>query len=455
MLVRTSKTSDVNRATFFMNGGEYAFNSIYYSNPQEIPNPILSSDFNSNLYFLSTTPGEVTVNWGDGNIETIPLQHSSNGYYIIGWRCLDVDYRKNPDSVGGGWGYGTDTATGQYIRPLPNHHYTDGSTEERHIVFTFTTENISNFMTSTIKMWGFPILELPNLTSLTITHTVYIHEIPFTRVSKLKKLTNLDFNSLGVKMEYIPDSILSMTNLTNLGISGVFNLADPDASNLRKISGLKNLTTLTAWMCNIQTYVKEFNDLNNLQNLIISNANASIDTTPTFNEVSQINQNMTSFNFMGSEYSGGGKRKTWLSEEITGKGLSHLTNLSIGYQNNLTLDLPEYLKEMNSLKSIYGLNSFLSQIRADTFVNNFYDYITGWDQITMTDKLVNGLRNQFYNLSITMYASSYPNDYRPSGIEQPTAGFVKGVSNGTPTTPMEKIYVLKNNYQQYWYINPS
>lgn len=44
---------------------------------------------------------------------------------------------------------------------------------------------------------------------------------------------------------------------------------------------------------------------------------------------------------------------------------------------------------------------------------------------------------------------------RPSGTEQAPEGFVKGSSNGSPATPMEKIYVLKNNYAQRWTIKPE
>lgn len=55
-----------------------------------------------------------------------------------------------------------------------------------------------------------------------------------------------------------------------------------------------------------------------------------------------------------------------------------------------------------------------------------------------------GERNQFYGLAVSMYGSQYPDEnQRPSGTEQVPEGFVKGSSNGSPATPMEKIYVLK------------
>ena len=81
--------------------------------------------------------------------------------------------------------------------------------------------------------------------------------------------------------------------------------------------------------------------------------------------------------------------------------------------------------------------------------------MTNWEQVTMTSKLKNGKRNQFYGLSINMWSSGYPYDYRPSGTYQAPSGFVKGVNNGNPTTPMEKIYVMQNNYAHSWNIRPA
>lgn len=455
MLVKSYKTSNTNRTVLYMQG-EYAFNSIYFSNPQGIPNPTLSSDINSYIRFNGNSPGTVTVDWDDGNVETFKLQYNGS-YYTVGWRSQDVDYIKNPDAVGGGWNLGIDQETGQYIRPLPNHRYTDGSTRERYIILTFTVEDIYTLISNTMIMWGFPILELPNLTSLSLSYTRYINEIPFIRISKLKKLTSFNLTSLGSILQYIPDSIFEMTGLTTLSISGVFNLTDPDSSNFRKISKLKNLTSMTAWICNVTTYIKELNDLPKLEYLCISNANSStgVDGIPTFNEVNKINQSLTNLNVIGAGYSGSGIRTSWMEEQFSGKGLQNLKQINIEYQNNLSLVLPEYLREMNSLNNIYGLNSFKSQERADTFTNNLYAYMTNWNQVTMTNKLVNGKRNQFYGLTIGMYASSYPYDYRPSGIYQAPSGFVKGVSNGNPTTPMEKIYVMQNNYAHSWQVNPN
>ena len=96
-----------------------------------------------------------------------------------------------------------------------------------------------------------------------------------------------------------------------------------------------------------------------------------------------------------------------------------------------------------------------TQERADTFVNTFYDKIMSWSYITMSQTASDGNRNQFYKLTLDLYTAAAPTNKRPSGVYQAPEGFVKGVSNGNPTTPMEKVYVLTNNYGQTWVLAPA
>lgn len=106
--------------------------------------------------------------------------------------------------------------------------------------------------------------------------------------------------------------------------------------------------------------------------------------------------------------------------------------------------LPDYIYEMRAIAWFEMDYSTHSQKRSDDFVNSFYDLVVGWDQITMASVAKDGERNQFYGLTVSMYGSQYPDEnQRPSGTEQAPEGFVKGQSNGSPATPMEKIYVLK------------
>lgn len=70
MLTRTYKIDNTNRVVLYMQG-EYAFKSLCFSNPQQTPAPTTGSDHNSTIRFQSSSPGSVTVDWDDGNVENI------------------------------------------------------------------------------------------------------------------------------------------------------------------------------------------------------------------------------------------------------------------------------------------------------------------------------------------------------------------------------------------------
>lgn len=451
--IKRIPSPDINRTTVFTKFN-YAIQNYYSDDINYIPNPIETSDYNCYITFYTREPGNVVVDWGDGNVETFKLMKVNSDSYIAAWRSLNIDYRKNPAAIGGGWGLGVDQDTGQYIRPYPNHHYADNIIDkDRHFTLTFDVAVYSASFNTTIHN-AFPILEMPSLESLNMQDNKNIREIPYNRISKLKKLKSLTLGRLGGVLQYIPDSMFELTELTNLNFSVLFNLSNIDSSNIRKISKLKKLKGLDLSASWLPQYIIEFNDLNELVNLNI-NTNVLPDSQPRFDEVTQINQNLKNLSYMGSGWLNGRSRTNW-ADWISGKGIGNITNFDASYNSTLVLTFPDYIKnEMRSLSSFYMINSMPTQDRADTFVNNLYDYITGWTQITMSSLAKDGKRNQFYGLDININSVSEPsNNTRPSGIERAPAGFVKGVSNGTPTTPMERIYVLKNNYNQSWNVKP-
>ena len=98
------------------------------------------------------------------------------------------------------------------------------------------------------------------------------------------------------------------------------------------------------------------------------------------------------------------------------------------------------------MNSFYMYRSLSTQSRCDTFISTLYEKVMGFDYLTMSSSASDGKRNQFYGLYLSMYSASYPDDKRPSGVLQAPSGFIKGQSNGSPSTPMEMVYVLMNNY---------
>ena len=424
-----------------------------------VPDPIVDYDaFNRNLRFSASNPGFVDVDWGDGTKDQYPLVKISDGSYRIVFRSLDIEYKKNPDDTT--WWFRKEDGS-QYI-PVDNHLYADGRSDvQRSVAIDFTCD-IYYAEIMTCKMTAFPIVDTPDLESLIVHDTSYANDgIPVDKLSRSKKLTYISLENVGTRMTVMPKAITSKTEVCNLDMHGMLDLRDIESSGIRDIKNMKNLQALKLSSCYLDRYIKEFNDLPKLTSLDITQGPSDmwnyfdIDTLLFF-EVDKINPNITSFNFL-DDWMNGERRTNWNDDNMSDRGLDHLTSFRILHSNSIRVDkLPDYIYEMRAI-TWFGIKySTHSQKRSDDFVNSFYDLVVGWDYITMASVAKDGERNQFYGLTVSVYGSQFPDEsQRPSGTEQAPEGFVKGQSNGSPTTPMEKIYVLKNNYAQKWTIKPE
>ena len=295
-----------------------------------------------------------------------------------------------------------------------------------------------------------------------VSHTKYVNGgIPVGKLSRSKKLIYIDLQNIGQRMTVIPEAITSKTEVYYLNMFNMLDLRDIEASGIRNIKNMKKIENLNLSSCYLDRYIKEFNDLPKLKTLNITPSPSDmwnyfdLNTIPSF-EVDKINPIITTFGFL-EDWMASERRTGWNDDNMSGRGLEHLTSFIATYSNSLRMDkLPDYIYEMRAITWFDVNASTRSQKRSDDFVNSFYDLVVGWDQITMTSVAKDGKRNQFYSLSVSMYVAAYPTEnQRPSGTEQAPEGFVKGSSNGSPATPMEKIYVLKNNYAQRWTIKPA
>lgn len=242
-----------------------------------------------------------------------------------------------------------------------------------------------------------------------------------------------------------PEGFLNMKDLKYFGCNDVFNFADNPDSNWRRFSEWKDLTEFNFNWCNIPSYDPAFNSIPAVSISIISDRN----NIPVFDEVDKVGDDKAGVTFMG-----GGS--SWKQDLVGGK-LNKIHNTYCSSSVVPVDDLPDWLYEVREFR-IWTLRDgrFINtQERADTFVNTFYDKIMSWSYITMSQTASDGNRNQFYKLTLDLYTSAAPTNKRPSGVYQAPEGFVKGVSNGNPTTPMEKVYVLTNNYGQTWILAPA
>lgn len=443
--------------TFYVN--EDRFPCYNGRNADYVPDPIVDLDnFNRNLRFSANNPGFVDVDWGDGTKDQYPLVKISDGSYRIVFRSLDIEYKKNPDDTT--WWFRKEDGS-QYV-PVDNHAYADGRRDVQRAVSIDFTCDIYYANIQICKMTAFPIVDIPGLEFLVVSHTMYVNDgIPVDKLSRSKKLIYIDLQNIGQRMTVIPEAITSKTEVYYLNMFNMLDLRDIESSGIRNIKNMKNIQTLELSSCYLDRYIKEFNDLPKLTSLKIHPGPSDmwnyfdINTLPFF-EVDKINPNITDFYFL-DDWVNGERRTGWNDDNMSGRGLEHLTSFVAAHSNSLRMDkLPDYIYEMRAITWFNVNASTHSQKRSDDFVNSFYDLVVGWDQITMTSVAKDGKRNQFYSLSVSMYVAVYPTEnQRPSGTEQAPEGFVKGSSNGSPATPMEKIYVLKNNYAQRWTIKPE
>lgn len=409
-----------------------------------IPDPIISADaFNRSLRFSTRNPGFVDVDWGDGTKDQYPLVKISDGSYRIVFRSLDIEYKKNPDDTV--WWYKKEDGS-QYI-PVPPHKYSD--IRRREVTMRFSNVIDGEFNMDGIVLHEFPITNLPDITYFAVARSVLKNgDIPYDRISKSVNLRNIQmgvFSHSGVWSNW-PEGFLNMKDLRCFGCNSVFNFGDDPDSNWRRFSEWRNLTDFNFNWCNIPSYDPAFNSIPAVGINIISDRN----NIPVFDEVDKVGDDKAGVDFMGNGSS-------WKQDLVGGK----LNKIQWAYCSSSTVpvdDLPDYLYEIREFR-VWNLRDggrFINtQERADTFVNTFYDKMMSWDYITMSQTASDGNRNQFYKLTLDLYTAVAPTNKRPSGVYQAPDGFVKGVSNGNPTTPMEKVYVLTNNYGQTWVLAPA
>lgn len=407
-----------------------------------VPDPVIDGgDFNRNLDISSSKPGFVNVDWGDGTKEQYPLVRNGGSYRII-FRSLDIEWRKNPDAST--WWFKKEDGS-QYV-PIPPHKY--GSIQRREVTMKFSNVIDRDFKMDGIVLYEFPLMNMPDISYLHMTRSVLKNgDIPYDRISKSVNLKNIQMGSFyhpGTWSNW-PEGFLNMKDLKYFGCNSVFNFADNPDSNWRRFSEWKDLTEFNFNWCNIPSYDPAFNSIPAVSISIISDRN----NIPVFDEVDKVGDDKTGVTFMG-----GGS--SWKQDLVGGK-LNKIHNTYCSSSVVPVDDLPDWLYEVREFR-IWTLRDgrFINtQERADTFVNTFYDKIMSWSYITMSQTASDGNRNQFYKLTLDLYTSAAPTNKRPSGVYQAPEGFVKGVSNGNPKTPMEKVYVLTNNYGQTWILAPA
>lgn len=454
---------DTNKGSItFFTKGKYAFRGVNRNDTtDDVPDPILdSNNYNETIGFYSNAPGMCEVDWGDGSKEQFPFVKARNGsiydQYRLMFRRRDISYHKNPDSHP--WWFCKEDGS-EYV-PAPNHAYDDGMDKERVISMSFTND-VTKMESHRIMMVGFPILDMPSLINIMICipGDRTITDIPKDRIMRSVNIERITLSEFGVDtLTSIPEDWNRLTKLKGLNLSKSIDFSDTEASNIRKFPSMwPNLEILHLAGGRVRVYPREWLSFSKLRELYISPGVAmpSFDpnTCPAMDEVDRINSSLKIFSHISRWY---GSVVSW-HPYMSGKGLENIESLdaSHSYSNIDVSNLPDYIYEMRSMNSFYMHFCVSTQSRCDTFISTLYDKVMGFNYLTMSSYASDGERNQFYGLYLTMYSASNPVDKRPSGVLQAPSGFIKGQSNGSPSTPMEMVYVLMNNYRWRFSMAPE
>ena len=130
--------------------------------------------------------------------------------------------------------------------------------------------------------------------------------------------------------------------------------------------------------------------------------------------------------------------------DLTGLG-DKLNTLNVTSCGNLTPTIPSYLSSLTRLRTFIWLACGFSQSgKIDTFITNFYNFIVANAVLVGANTL--NFRGMRVRLEAESGSGVTSNGVIPTGTYQQPTGYIQGSNNGTPSSSLERIWVLENQY---------
>lgn len=426
------------------------------------------------LWLRSEYPWSGTINWddksgpnGDGIEEVQGFKTLYKGKVVYEWRMYnyDSDYKIR---------YSTGSKTNPKDEKIEdhafhNHIFVDDERRTREVTFNLTEGCIQYISTQNNIYSTFPLIEMKEMLGLDFIGCK-IYSIPFDSFANCGNLEQLSLSDTlppGYRLNKFPESMWQLKKLKQLQIRRLLNdsyATKPDQSGIRNISNLKLLEYLVVNNC-VDRYLKEYNDLPNLNTLITGNALSNYTNTTFFSkdsitEINPLLRNIQSISLAPAT------TMFNTTANATGPEYNQVTNLE-----NLTT-IPEFAQiragqvivlhdwmdrafnfSTLNIPTMFAKDSTSNTI--DQAISEIYDKAirNGYSQLYDFGDYI-GKRNPWYNLKLILWRSGTANA-RPSGEYQAPTGFELGVSNGEPASAMEMLYVLANNYKYTITVNPG
>ena len=407
-----------------MNSGEsFVINAFGKTFPAEY------DDYNTGVIFLEfTTPEVVTVNYGNG----VVLEYTAS---FVATNKYQLYLRKKGALV-------SSTDVNVYTYP-------DGLAQNRYVSISFNRSKITVLKLESMRLQTgnllFEITKYPNLKVFNIIQLYRIVNLNLEGSFASSMVQEIQINNAFIHSSpyynSIPSSFFLMPLKTlgvgSSGMGGSFVSSKLDqiyllatTLNYLKIQG----TPLTDNHFGDGPLPSNFSELTSLNQFTMLSTNhtvipSTLNTIPSLTSIS-----------MG------------YSNTLIGWGdlsnLINLTSINVAASQNISTILPSYLTLLTKLKNMQAQACFKTQLRVDTWVDNWYTFITTNAAMTGANTLpFRGMNHNIANINTGGGTMS------PTGTYQQPTGYVAGSNNGTPANPKEKIWVMVNQYGHTWTTN--
>lgn len=382
---------------------------------------------NGYLFFQSNTPNSAIINYGDGVVEEYQFTLWSGSYYLA--FSSQIDQPVN--------------STISNMAPLENHIFQDSFTGRRGVTINIKKPNniiqIATFVCLFYDILPQQIANLKNIETLSFQFPKKLIAFPY-EWSLLTNVKYLNLTEISETKFIVYPSGFSNFKLLNLSIFNTFDFSDIETSNLSLIANYADtLESLDIRNCNINDLPDEFSLLVNLKNLEIGSngTNTYSSPPPVVNEITSLTRLFL------------GYFNPNLNDWGDLSGLINLETLFIQGCTNLPTNIPDWwlttkLKEYNCRRT------YDTQQRMDEFVDSLFVFVT-------TNAPMSGTASDpFRSMTIVTFSNSDAPIFWliPTGTYQQPSGYVQGVSNGTPASQYEKVWVLVNQYDHVWNLPP-
>ena len=404
-----------------MNSGEsFVINAFGKTFPAEY------DDYNIGIIILEfSTPEIVTINYGDGTIINYTASFISAGRYQVYLRKKGANTSATDVNV---------------------YTYPDGLAQNRYVSISFNRSKITVLKLESIRLQTgnllFEITKYPNLRVFNIIQLLRIVNLNLEGSFASSMVQEIQINNAFISSSpyynSIPSSFFLMPLKTlGVGSSGMGNsFASSKFDQIYLLSStLNNLiiqgTPITDNHFGDGPLPSNFSELTSLNQFTMLSTNHTV-IPSTLNTI----PSLTSVSF-------------GYSSALIGWGdlsnLINLTRINVAALQNISTILPSYLTLLTKLKNMQAQACFKTQLRVDTWVDNWYTFITTNAAMTGANTLqFRGMNHNIANINTGVGTIS------PTGTYQQPTGYVAGSNNGTPASPKEKIWVMVNQYGHNW-----